>query len=197
MADSMKLDDPLFNTVREQLHTKIGAGSDCSGVICIILGMVAIGVATLTTLISVVFLGTMLILGGIIVIFDAFKFWWRQWGGFTLHLLTGLLYLVIGALLIRHPVAGALSLTLFLATLFIIVGIFRIIESIANKFPMWGWYLFNGIVTLLLGILILVHWPASSLFIIGLFIGIDLIFLGWAYVMLGFSSRSTTATAKA
>lgn len=159
------------------------------GIILIGLGIVAIILATTTTLISVMILGALLFVGGIVFLIDTFKVWWGKWGPFFLFLIMSILYLIAGVALMKNPLFGAISLTLFLAIFYIIIGIFRIIGSLTTRVPQWGWILFSGIVALVLGILILAEWPTSGLFIIGLFIGIELLVIGWAYVLLAFSAR--------
>lgn len=160
------------------------------GIALIILGIFAISYASTATLISIVFLGIVLAISGAVVIIDAFHFWRQIWSGFFFHLILGLLYLAVGIMLIKGPISGAISLTLLLAILYIVLGIFRIIYSLSVQLPRQGWRLFNGVITLILGILIYKSWPMSGLFIIGLFIGIDLIIAGWVYVMAALSIKT-------
>lgn len=162
------------------------------GVALVILGLVAIGATTMTTMISIVLIGILLLVGGVVIIIDTFTFWWGHWRGFFLHLLMGILYLIVGILFVKNPVYASISLTWLLAILFIGVGIFRSAYALSLKAPQWGWTLFNGLITLLLGLMILANWPASSLFVIGLFVGIDLLFCGWAYIMAALSARALT-----
>lgn len=166
------------------------------GIALIALGIFAISYATVTTLISVVLLGIVLTAVGVVMIIDTFTFWWRIWSGFFVHLVMALLYLSVGIMLIKGPVSSSISLTLLLAILYIVLGAFRIVYSLTFQLPRQGWRLFNGIITLLLGILILKAWPSSGLFIIGLFIGIDLLVAGWVYVMGAFAARSLAQPAK-
>lgn len=159
------------------------------GISLFILGLIAIYFAAATTLISVVIIGILFLIAGVVVITDTFQFWRGKWGGFSLHLLMGLLYLAAGLILILGPTLGAVSLTLFLGAFFLVIGIFRIIYSLSHRLARWGWNLFSGIISVLLGILILAEWPASSLFILGLFVGIDLLFIGWTYMMVALAAR--------
>lgn len=162
----------------------------------IILGLFAIYYSYIATLITVISLGIVIFLGGLIVLFDTFVFWWGKWAGFFLHLIIALLYLFVGYTLFSGPLAGSVSLTLLLGIFYIVVGLFRIFYSATVRLPRrWGWGLFNGIVALLLGVLILEHWPQSSLFIIGLFVGIDLIVEGWTYVMAALGARAIAKSA--
>lgn len=162
------------------------------GIVLIVLGLLSISEATFATLISVVILGYLIFFGGAIMFIDTFSFWRGKWGGFFLHLAVSILYLIVGFVLIMNPVEGSISLTLLLGLFYLVIGIFRIGISTSSRIPNWGWSLFNGIITLILGLLILSSWPASSLFIIGLFVGIDLVFLGVSYVMFSLAGHKLT-----
>lgn len=161
------------------------------GIVSIILGTFALGSSVLVTLASVVLFGWILLLmGGIEV---GHSFWQRQWGGFFLHLVNGILSIVVGFLLATNPGASAVVLTLLLAMFFMAGGLFRILTALMMRFPSWGWRLLNGVVTLVPGILIWNQWPLSGLWVIGLFVGIDLIFSGWSSVMLALVARRLPA----
>lgn len=159
------------------------------GVALVALGIFAISYSCVATIISVMFLGIVLVASGIVILIESFQFWWKKWGGFFTHFLMGILYLIAGAMLIKTPTVGSISLTLILAIFYIFLGISRITYALTYDLPSKGWRLFNGIITLLLGILILMKWPMSGLFIIGLFVGIDLFITGWVYIMVALSAR--------
>lgn len=159
------------------------------GILISILGLVVIAAAEFTTLLSVVFLGFVIFLSGLVIATDTFTFWRGKWTGFLLHFILAVLYLLVGITLIAHPVAGAISLTLILGIFYIITGVMRIGFTSLLQTPHWGWGWLNGLITLILGILILNSWPVSSLFIIGLFVGIDLFFCGWTYIMAALAAR--------
>jgi len=161
------------------------------GVAFVVLGMLAIATSTITTLVSVVFLGTLLLISGVAQ--TVYAFWVRKWSGFFLSLLAGILYGVFGVFLIIHPLEGALSLTLLLGFVYMVGGLFRIIASIMSRFDQWGWALFSGIIKFALGLLILLGWPATGLWVLGLFIGIDFVFFGWFWVILALSLRKSDA----
>ncbi len=160
------------------------------GLVLVILGVLAIAYATVSTVVSVIFLGFLLTVSGIVIIFDSVKSSWGRWNEFFMHLGMGLLYLIAGLILIKGPVAGSITLTLLLAIFYIALGLLRTISCLTREVTNRGWRLFSSIITLLLGILILLEWPASGLFIIGLFIGIDLIFTGWIYIMTALTVKS-------
>ncbi len=161
------------------------------GIILIILGIIALAYVVLATIVSVLVFGILLLIGGVIELIHAFRT--HRWGGFFLHLLTGLLGIVVGWMFVRHPVAGALTLTLLLGAFFLVEGIFRLAGAFFLRFPRWGWAVFGGMITGVLGILLLLQWPVSALWFIGLAIGIDMIFRGWAWVMLALIARRAAA----
>jgi uncharacterized membrane protein HdeD (DUF308 family) len=153
------------------------------GIVLMVVGVVALCSTFITTLASVLVFGLLLMAGGVVQIVNAFL--GRSWRGFFLHLLAGILQLIVGELLIEHPVVAAEGLTLLLAVAFLIGGALRLVYALVENFPGRGWVLVNGLVVFALGVSIWRQWPASSLWVIGLFIGIDLIFSGWSWVNLG------------
>ncbi len=166
------------------------------GALLIVAGAIAVGsiyVQALTTFIMVMLFGCLLIVGGVVEIVNAFIV--RTWRGFFLHLLAGVLHLVVGGLLVENPLRGAAVLTLMLAVAFLIGGAFRLVGALVTRFSGWVWVALNGAITLALGVLIWRGWPATSEWVIGLFVGIDLIFNGWSWVMLGLAVKGVAPAA--
>jgi len=151
----------------------------------IILGTVALVYSTLFTIASVEVFGFFLIIGAAFYIGGSCLT--GSWGGFFLTLLTGVLQLVVGLICVRHPAEAAIVYTLVMAVFFMVGGLFRIVGSLARQFRGRAWVLMNGIITLALGIMIWQQMPFSGLWVIGTFLGIDLIFNGWSYLVLGLS----------
>ena len=162
------------------------------GILLVILGLVAICAATMTTLISVIFLSFLFLVGGVVIIVDAFTFWWRKGGGFLLHLLLGVLYFAVGIMIMQSPILASVSITMLIGVFYLVIGIMRIIYSLSVRSPKWGWSFFNALISLILGVLILSSLPESGLFIIGLFVGIDLLFTGWTYIIASLAARALT-----
>lgn len=108
------------------------------GIILFILGLIAISASVATTLVTVVFLGIFLLIAGVLVVFNTFSFWWKKWHGFFWHLITGILYIVIGAALAIHPVASSISITLLLGIFYLVVGFFRTVYSFSLRTPRWA-----------------------------------------------------------
>ncbi|HZV33394.1 MAG TPA: DUF308 domain-containing protein [Verrucomicrobiae bacterium] len=160
------------------------------GIALIILGIIAIWAAAVATLISVLLFGWLLFIGGIFECVHAF--WVRRWSGLLLQLFLGILNIIVGLLIVANPGASALALTLLMAAFFVVDGIFRVVNGIDEHLPGRGWAMFSGIINIILGILIWVHWPVSAFWVIGMFIGIDLLFTGWWFVTLGTVARRIT-----
>lgn len=160
------------------------------GIVLVILGILALSFSLFTSIATVIFLGFILILSGVVILLDAFQFW-RQVGGFSFQFLIGLLYLIAGLMLVIKPLAASISLTFLFAIFFIVLGAFRVIYAFTHRTPRWGWYLFSGITSIILGLLVLAGWPATGLVFIGIIVGIDLLIAGWSYIMLSLYSRRT------
>jgi uncharacterized membrane protein HdeD (DUF308 family) len=158
------------------------------GIISIVAGMAAIAYSVIATLVSVIFLAWLLIFAGVLE--GAYAIRHRERGHLVLYLLEALLAIVVGALLMQSPVRGAIVLTMLLATYFVVSGIFRIVGALALRLPHWGWLLVSGIINLGLGIIVWGGWPVTGLWVLGLFIGINLLFNGWARVMLAVALKS-------
>jgi uncharacterized membrane protein HdeD (DUF308 family) len=135
--------------------------------------------------------GWLMIFGGAFETVHAFMR--RKWSGFFLSLLSGLLSLVVGFLLVAHPAEGGIALTLLIALFLMFGGLFRIIVSIATPLHHRLWVGIHGVVALLLGISIWRSWPLSGFWVIGLFVGIEMIFNGITLVMLGLTARKLPA----
>jgi uncharacterized membrane protein HdeD (DUF308 family) len=158
------------------------------GISLVVLGVICIGSPFAASVVSVVFFGYLLVAGGITQIISSF--WVGKWSGMLLHLLVGVLYIIVGLMIIDAPLENTLLLTKMLALFLIVSGIFRIVVALAQRFHEWGWVLLNGGVTLLLGLLINRQMPGSALWVIGLFVGIEMIFNGWSWIMLALGLRT-------
>ena len=158
------------------------------GILLAVLGTAAAGASLLMTLATMVMVGWLMIVGGVVEAFHAFTC--KSWGGFFIDLLTGILYAVVGFMIVGNPGATAVALTLLIAMFLMFGGIFRIVTAVIVQFPNWGWLLLHGVVNLLLGVGIWRQWPLSGLWVIGLFVGIDMILNGWSLIMLGLAAKN-------
>ena len=162
------------------------------GILLAVLGTAAAGASLLMTLATMVMVGWLMIVGGVVEAFHAFTC--KSWGGFFIDLLTGILYAVVGFMIVGNPGATAVALTLLIAMFLMFGGIFRIVTAVIVQFPNWGWLLLHGVVNLLLGVGIWRQWPLSGLWVIGLFVGIDMILNGWSLIMLGLAAKNLPTT---
>jgi uncharacterized membrane protein HdeD (DUF308 family) len=180
----------------DSAHNRLGAGLLAEldskrgwylalGVFLIILGVLASGMAVVTTLISVMALGWVLILAGAAM--TVLSFLTGKWSGFLLTLAAGILSIIAGATILNSPVAGAVVVTLVISAVLIAAGLYRLAASMVMQFPNWGWSAFSGFVSLALGLMLASSWRTASLWFIGLYVGIDLIIHGFAWIM--FSTR--------
>jgi uncharacterized membrane protein HdeD (DUF308 family) len=148
------------------------------GILLTILGVACILCDVTATFATVLVFGWLLLIGGVFALIQAFTI--GSWGGFFLYLLSALFRGFTGYLLVRYPVIGAESLTLLLGSFFIVGGLFRAIGSGMAKFPNWGWGVFSGIVSVVLGIMVLWQMPITGIWFIGFAVGVDLIVDGVA-----------------
>jgi uncharacterized membrane protein HdeD (DUF308 family) len=158
------------------------------GVALLVVGSLCIIDPLIPSLASVVFLGFALMAAGIVQIVSAF--WAGKWSGMLIHILIGVLYAVVGYMIVDAPVINMVIITKFIAIFLIVSGAFRIVSALVARFQDWGWALLNGGITLLLGIIINRQLPEAALWVIGLFIGIEMVFNGWAWVMLAFGLKA-------
>jgi uncharacterized membrane protein HdeD (DUF308 family) len=152
------------------------------GILLIICGTIALGSTFLMTIVSMLFLGWLLVVAGVLEVIHGLAH--SGWSGFFINLLGGILYAIAGLLLVANPGAAAVTLTLIIAIILIAAGTFRLFVSFTASMHHRGWLMLNGAISVLLGISILDSWPLSGLWVIGLFIGIDFIIDGWTEVML-------------
>ncbi len=154
------------------------------GVVYLIVGLIALGSVAMATVASVLVVGVMMIIAGITEVISAFQI--KSWGRFLLWVLLGVLYIIAGFVTFENPLLAAAVLTLILGVSLVTSGVVRIILAFSMKRESpWGLVLLSAVITLLLGLLILAHWPVSSLYILGLFLGIDLIMAGVGWIGLG------------
>lgn len=161
------------------------------GTLVVVLGLAAIGSSVAATLTTVLLFGVLLVVAGVVQAVNAFLA--RSWGGVFVHALGGVLHVLVGGFMVEHPMRAAAVLTLVLAAAFLVGGAARLLFAATHSFPGRGWVVFNGLVTLLLGVSVWQGWPAASLWVIGLFVGIELVFSGWSLVVLGLTARAVGA----
>jgi uncharacterized membrane protein HdeD (DUF308 family) len=163
------------------------------GVVALIAGVIALGSVVTATASAVLIVGVMMLLAGAAEIIAAFSV--KTWGRFFLWLLLGALYIFAGIICLQNPFEAATILTLMLGIALIVSGLIRIFLATQMKHGTpWGWVVFSGIVSFLLGLMIVAKWPASSFFVLGIFLGIDLIFIGGSWITMGLALRKRAST---
>jgi uncharacterized membrane protein HdeD (DUF308 family) len=177
---------PILDSGMAELHRKWG-WLLALGILMIILGGVALAIIPATTLGTSIILGWLLVVSGIFEFVHGFQV--RGSVSIFLHLVGGALGVLIGLLVVTHPVAGALVWTLLFASFLTVIGIFRIIAAAQLKFPHWGWAVFDGVITLALGLMVWAGWPSSAVWFLGLAVGVSLLVRGWTYVMIAVALR--------
>jgi uncharacterized membrane protein HdeD (DUF308 family) len=155
-----------------------------AGTAAIVVPAVTVG----TTFAVTIFLGVLLMVGGVAMIVGAF--WIGKWSAFLVQLLVGLLYLACGLMMTERPDVAAVTITIFISVSFIMLGVFRSVGALVLRYPQWGWSLLNGVVTLLAGIIIYRQLPLDAFWVIGLLVGLEMLFNGWTWIMLAVALRN-------
>jgi len=150
------------------------------GILLVVIGVVCIAGDITATFVTVLAFGWLLIASAVVALVHAFQV--HNWNGFFLYLLSALFRGFTGYALIRYPLAGAVAITLVLASFFIVGGLFRTVGATMMKLPRWGWSVFSGIISVILGVVLLGQLPVSSLWFIGFAIGVDMILEGAALI---------------
>jgi uncharacterized membrane protein HdeD (DUF308 family) len=141
----------------------------------------------LTTFAVMVLLGVSLMIAGIATIIAAL--WAGKWSGLLVEVLVGILYIMVGFVITDTPAQSAVALTLIVAAFLIVVGLFRSVAALLIRHPYWGWSLLNGVVTFLLGVIIYHHFPQGAIWIVGLLVGLEMLFHGWTWILLSLAVR--------
>jgi len=185
------MSDKAPPNIGEAIHTFRGKWGwiVALGVFFVAAGVIALGSVYLATVVSVLWVGVMMLFAGIVEIISAFQM--KSWGKFFLWILLGALYALAGFLVFDNPLLAAATLTLLLGAALVASGLVRIYLAFQmQQGAPWGWVAVSGAITTLLGIIILIHWPLSGLYVLGLFLGIDLIFAGVGWISVGLALRS-------
>ncbi len=168
----------------------------CEGIALVILGMLAIFLPVVASLAATILFGALLLASGIIGMITTFRaqrapgFWWS--------LLSAMLGIAAGVYLLGWPGMGLFSLTAVLIAFLFIEGFLSILYALEHRKGLtgrWGWMLASGILDLVLGALLLAGLPASATWALGLLLGINMIFGGWALILMSLGARGQPAHA--
>lgn len=159
------------------------------GIIMLMLGGIAFGNLVFATVASVYYVGITILLAGLVQIIHAFSV--QTWKSFLFWMLSGLLYAAAGVLTFLNPLLASAIFTFFIAAALVGSGLFRMWVAFQSRnVKGWGWVLCGGLITALAGLVIAMGWPVNSLWVLGMFLAIDLVFQGWAMIALGFGLKT-------
>jgi uncharacterized membrane protein HdeD (DUF308 family) len=158
------------------------------GIALVVLGVAAVARSVAATVVSMLFFGWLLVIAAGIEAVQTIMV--EKWAGVFPHMMGAILFGVVGILIIWRPLVAAEILTLLMGAFFLVAGLFHIVAPAVISLPNWGWHVLNGVITLMLGVLVLAQWPVSGLWVIGLFIGIELIFYGVAWIAVALHFRA-------
>lgn len=159
------------------------------GIAYVLAGTIGLGMSVMLTLASVILFGAFLVAGGVFEVIHAFQA--SGWRGRLPAILIGLAYGAAGILIFLDPVAASEGLTLMLGVLLLIIGIVRLALAFGMKgHKGWVWPALSGVLSIVLAAMIISKWPASGLWVIGLFVAIELIFQGWSCIFLALAARA-------
>jgi len=150
------------------------------GIVLIAIGLFALCAAGLTSLVSVIYLGVLLLIVGILEIVSAFRA--RHSKPFIVYFLAGVLSLVVGALFLYRPLASLASITLLIAGFLFASGLFRGLTAIVDRYPRWGWDLAYAVVAVALGVCVMAQWPISTFWVLGTVVAAEILARGIALV---------------
>ncbi|TSJ87625.1 HdeD family acid-resistance protein [Gilliamella apicola] len=160
------------------------------GIILIVLGCLALGYQFIATVFSVYFIGSLIFIAGIIQVIHSFNI--KGLGQTALWAIMGILYIFIGLMSFFQPIAVSSALTLLISLLLTISGFAQIFAAMSNRnLPRWGWIIFSGIINIILGLMLMAGWPYDSIWVLGMFLGIDLVFQGFAYITIGSALKNS------
>jgi uncharacterized membrane protein HdeD (DUF308 family) len=158
------------------------------GLVSIVLGTFGLYMSFALTLASVLFFGVLILVAGVFQLVHAFTC--TGWKSVLWHVLIALLYIAAGVDIMLDPARASVILTLVLAGILIAVGVLRGIMAFQLR-PASGWFwpLISGLISIALGGMIIAQWPDSGLWVIGLFVAIELVFNGWSYIFVALAAR--------
>jgi uncharacterized membrane protein HdeD (DUF308 family) len=160
------------------------------GIVMVILGVIGLGMSTMLTIVSVLYFGVLMLFGSGAQFVQAARS--EAWKGRLWHILIAIVYLVAGLIMLLKPALASVTLTLMIAWSLVAIGILRIIIAIQMRgISGWVWTLLGGVVTIALGIMIMNQWPVSGLWVIGMFVAIEMLFAGWSQIAIALAAKNT------
>jgi len=161
------------------------------GILFIVLGMIGIAGQVLFSFVTINVLGAFLIIGGGLQFVHAIRS--TGWKSVGVQVVLALLYIAAGLFTWVFPIPALEAITLWLAAIFFITGFLRLVSAFQHRhFREWFWLVLSSAISILMGVLIMNGYPASSLWLPGLLIAIELLLQGWSMLFIGIAARSLT-----
>jgi uncharacterized membrane protein HdeD (DUF308 family) len=157
------------------------------GAALVALGVIALGAPVIASLATAVAIGSLLMISGVMEVIGSA--WCREWSGMLVVLLSGILTGVLGVMLVSYPIKGAETLTILIAGFLFVSGGFKVAAALAHRIGAWLWLALSGAIDVVLAVMIWKQFPASGLVVVGVLVGITMIFRGVTWIMIGLTVK--------
>ena len=185
--DSANINDEVFGELKKNWAWMLSLG-----IVMVILGVIGLGMTVLFNEIVVMYFGFLLLFGSGVQLMQAFRA--EAWKGRVWHVLIALVYIVGGIIAVTEPVIAGMTLALLIAWTLIVIGVLRLFMALQMRGANgWLWTLLGGVLSVVLGVMIINEWPQSGLWVIGLFVAIEILFAGWSQTMIALAAKNYTA----
>ena len=185
--DSANINDEVFGELKKHWAWMLSLG-----IVMVILGVIGLGMTVLFNEIVVMYFGFLLLFGSGVQLMQAFRA--EAWKGRVWHVLIALVYIVGGIIAVTEPVIAGMTLALLIAWTLIVIGMLRLFMALQMRGANgWLWTLLGGVLSVVLGVMIINEWPQSGLWVIGLFVAIEILFAGWSQIMIALAAKNYTA----
>ena len=185
--DSANINDEVFGELKKNWAWMLSLG-----IVMVILGVIGLGMTVLFNEIVVMYFGFLLLFGSGVQLMQAFRA--EAWKGRVWHVLIALVYIVGGIIAVTEPVIAGMTLALLIAWTLIVIGVLRLVMALQMRGANgWLWTLLGGVLSVVLGVMIINEWPQSGLWVIGLFVAIEILFAGWSQIMIALAAKNYTA----
>ena len=184
---SANINDEVFGELKKHWAWMLSLG-----IVMVILGVIGLGMTVLFNEIVVMYFGFLLLFGSGVQLMQAFRA--EAWKGRVWHVLIALVYIVGGIIAVTEPVIAGMTLALLIAWTLIVIGVLRLFMGLQMRGANgWLWTLLGGVLSVVLGVMIIIEWPQSGLWVIGLFVAIEILFAGWSQIMIALAAKNYTA----
>ena len=185
--DSANINDEFFGELKKNWAWMLSLG-----IVMVMLGVIGLGMTVLFNEIVVMYFGFLLLFGSGVQLMQAFRA--EAWKGRVWHVLIALVYIVGGIIAVTEPVIAGMTLALLIAWTLIVIGVLRLVMALQMRGAAgWLWTLLGGVLSVVLGVMIINEWPQSGLWVIGLFVAIEILFAGWSQIMIALAAKNYTA----